>query len=247
MRSDEDARRIIALGAPAERVFVSGDLKNEAPADEPQGADMWRRLLGLPAGAPVWVAGSTHRGEEDIVAEVQSRLRAFWPGLVLIVAPRHPERVEDVERVLRARGMVTVRRSGLPHAGREGAVVVLDTVGELARLYQVADVVFVGGSLVPAGGHNMLEPARRRKPVVFGPHTENFRESADFLVEAGAALRVPDGEGLIRVLGRLLADPVLRAKMGEAAHAAVSARQGAVRGTLELVDRFLYREGVAGG
>ena len=246
MRSDEDARRIIGLGAAPERVFVTGNVKNDAPADDGAAPTLWRRLLGLAPGAPVWIAGSTHRGEEPIVLDVHARLRERHAGLVLIVAPRHPERVLEVERLVRERGLPVVRRSELPKGRTDGATIILDTVGELAQLYQLADVVFVGGSLVPSGGHNMVEVALRRKPALFGPHTTNFRESAELLAGSGGGLVVRDAAELERELARLLGDPALRATMGDAGLAAVAARQGAVRETLALIDRFLVQSGAAG-
>jgi len=245
MRSDEDARRIIGLGAAPERVFVTGDVKNDAPADEGDAPALWRRLLGLRPGVPVWIAGSTHRGEESMVLDVHARLQERHGGLVLILAPRHPERVPEVEQLARARGLPVVRRSELPKARTDGATIVLDTVGELARLYQLADVVFVGGSLVPSGGHNMVEVALRRKPALFGPHTTNFRESAELLTRSGGGLVVNGTVELERAVMQLLADPMLRGKMGEAGYAAVAARQGAVRETLALIDRFLIESGAA--
>jgi 3-deoxy-D-manno-octulosonic-acid transferase len=241
MRNAEDARRIIALGADPQRVFVTGNMKNDAATDDADAETIWRRLLGLAPGAPVWVAGSTHPGEEGLVLDVHAQARAQHPDLVLIIAPRHPERVPEVERTVVGRGFTAVRRSRLPGAYEEGATIVLDTVGELAQLYRVADVVFVGGSLVPSGGHNMLEPALKRRPVLFGPHTENFRESAELLVAGGGGLRVRDASGLRDALLHLLGDPGLRVKMGEAGYDAVVARQGAVRETLDLVERFLIR------
>ena len=239
MQSAEDARRIIALGASPERVVVTGNLKSDAVANEPGAEQLWRRLMGLTGGEPVWIAGSTHRGEEELLLEAFLGLKRRHPSLVLVIAPRHPERVPEVERLIRARGLTSVRRTGLPSARDTNAVIVLDTVGELPQLYQLSEVVFVGGSLVPLGGHNMLEPALRRKPVVFGPHTTNFREGAELLVNAGGALVVSDGKELERALDRLLSDPGLRASMGEAAFEAVAGRQGAVRETLELIERFL--------
>ena len=246
MRSDEDARRIIALGAPPERVFVTGDIKHDAPPDDADASMIWERLLGLPAGAPVWIAGSTHRGEEQLVLDVHARARAHYPDLVLIMAPRHPERVDEVERLIAARHVPVVRRSELPKARQDGAVILLDTVGELAQVYRVADVVFVGGSLVPSGGHNMLEAALKRKPVLVGPHTANFREAADLLARAGAAMVVSSAAEMQVALTLLLGDPARRARMGEAGYEAVAARQGAVRETLELIDRFLVPSDGAG-
>jgi len=237
MQSAEDARRAIALGAAPERVFVTGNLKTELASDPAGGTTMWQRLLGLDAERPLWIAGSTHRGEEEAVLDAHARARQQVRGLELLLAPRHPERVPEVERVIRSRGLASVRRSELPTRRDGDAVIVLDTIGELAQLYGVADVVFVGGSLVPVGGHNMLGPALRRKPVLFGPHTSNFRDAADALLGADAGAVVRDGTELGDALVGLLEDPARRARMGSAGHAAVSARQGAVRETLDVIAR----------
>jgi 3-deoxy-D-manno-octulosonic-acid transferase len=241
MRSDEDARRIIALGAAPERVVVTGNLKNDATADPPGAADLWRRLLGLRAGQRVWIAGSTHKGEEDAVLAAHAAGQSVHPDLALVLAPRHPERVDEVEALVLARGWRAVRRSTLPAAARAARppVIVLDTVGELAQIYTIADAVFVGGSLVPRGGHNVLEPALRRKPVLVGPHTDNFREAAALLVDAGAAIVVTDAASLSMELKALLSDPPIAAKRGDAGAEAVAARHGAVAATLELVERYL--------
>jgi 3-deoxy-D-manno-octulosonic-acid transferase len=241
MQSEEDARRVMALGAPPARVFVTGNLKHESLPDPAGSVELWRRLLGLTPDGRVWVAGSTHRGEDEAVLEAHAVALRVEPELTLILAPRHPERVPEVVGLVRARGWPAVRRSTLPRATGEGPsdggrpVIVLDTVGELAQLYAVADVVFMGGSLVGVGGHNMLEPALRRKPILVGPHTENFREIAALLVEAGGAVVVADGRQLGAELGRLLADPARRAAMGAAAARVAASRQGAVQATLELL------------
>ena len=239
MQSNEDARRVIALGAAPERVFVTGNVKHEPAAELPGVADLWHRLLGLTQGQRVWIAGSTHRGEDEAVLEAHSQARRATPGLTLVLAPRHPERVSDVLALVTARGWPVVRRSELTGSLPRDAVIVLDTVGELAQLYAIADVVFVGGSLVPTGGHNMLEPALRGRPVLFGPHTHNFREAAALVVQGGGALVVRDAAELGAELERLVSDPDLAAKMGRAAYEAVASRNGAVRETLDLVARFL--------
>jgi 3-deoxy-D-manno-octulosonic-acid transferase len=238
MRSAEDSRRIIALGADPDRVFVTGDIKHDRPREGDDPVD-WRAVLEIPRDARVWIAGSTHQGEEDAVLAVHERARALHPDLVLVLAPRHPERVDDVLRLARARGHPVARRSLLP--GRGEATIVLDTVGELAGLYQVADVVFVGGSLIPAGGHNVIEPALCRKPVLFGPHATNFRESTELLLASGGGQLVAGPPELEAALLGLLSDEALRAAMGTAAYAAVSARQGAVLETLRLVEQYLLR------
>ena len=239
MQSAEDARRIIALGVSPERVVVTGNIKHEPLPDTTGSADLWRRLLGFGPGQRVWIAGSTHRGEEEAVLDAHRVALQEYPDLRLVIAPRHPERAPEVLGLVAGRGWPAVRRSELGRGRNPSAVVVLDTVGELAPIYAVADVVFVGGSLVDFGGHNMLEPALRRKPVLMGPYTQNFRESAALLESVGAAVVVEDGPRLGRELARLLSDPGLRAKIGEAGYGAVAARHGAVSETLDLVSRFL--------
>jgi 3-deoxy-D-manno-octulosonic-acid transferase len=192
------------------------------------------------------VAGSTHPGEEEEVLAAYQILRQRFAQLTLVLAPRHPERGAEVAQQVRDRGLPVVRRTAFGD-GTEGhnrqAVIVLDTVGELADLYGLADLVFVGGSLVPMGGHNMLEPAQRRKPVLFGPHTQNFRDGAELLRSAGAAVVVRDTHELAREAERLLKDPVVRQTMGEAGYTAVASQQGAVAGTMKLIERHLITSG----
>jgi len=243
MQSDEDARRIIALGAPPERVVVTGNLKADLPTRPPEHDALWGRLLGGADGRLLLIAGSTHPGEEALVLDAYQSLYARFPNMRLLLAPRHPPRADEVERLVRDRGLSVVRRSMVPERPDPQAVIVLDTVGELADLYALADVVFVGGSLVPVGGHNMLEPAQRRKPVLFGPHTSNFKESAELLRSAGAAVIVDNAIDLAREAERLLGDADLRRVMGEAGLAAVAARQGALAGTLQLIERHLIGTG----
>jgi len=241
MQTDEDARRIIALGAPPSRVVVTGNLKSdllpEAAGDDPAG---WRARLHLGAGARLWIAGSTHRGEEAVVLDAFLRARSRCPELTLLLAPRHPERAGEVEALIRERGLLAARRSRLPADGAPGAVIILDTVGELAALYALAEIVFVGGSLVPIGGHNVLEPAMRGKPVLVGPHMSNFREGAELLQRSGGGLVVKDAPELERELARLLEDRDLARRMGDAARGAFAGRQGAVSATLDLVGLHLW-------
>ncbi len=240
MQSPEDARRIVALGAAADRVVVTGNLKSDvAPAADPPEA-VWRERLGLGPADRVFVAGSTHRGEEEPVLDAFLGARARCSDLGLLLAPRHPERADEVAALIRSRGLAAVRRSRLPAERAPGAVVILDTVGELAGLYAVADVVFVGGSLVPVGGHNMLEPAMRGKPVLYGPHTSNFRDGAARLERTGGGLVVKDGLELERELARLLDDREEARRVGDAARDAFAEGQGAVAATLELIARHLW-------
>ena len=241
MQSEEDARRIISLGAPPERVLVTGNLKMETPSGDAGAEQLWRRLLHL-GQAPVVVAGSTHRGEEAIVLDAFQAVRSASDGLRLVLAPRHPERLDEVESLARSRGLPVVRRSRVG-SGNTAPVVLLDTMGELASLYGVADVIFVGGSLVPVGGHNVVEPALHGKAVVFGPHMANFREAAALLLRADAAIQVGDGAALAETLGRLLEDPPAREALGRAAWSAVRAHQGACVRTIAALERVLALAG----
>jgi 3-deoxy-D-manno-octulosonic-acid transferase len=241
MQSEEDARRIISLGARPERVIVTGNLKMEAPPGESGAAELWRRLLHL-GPAPVVVAGSTHRGEEALVLDAFEAARPAAAGLRLVLAPRHPERLDEVEALVRARGLPVVRRSRVS-SGSASAVILVDTMGELASLYAVADVIFVGGSLVPVGGHNVVEPALHAKAVVFGPHMTNFREAAALLIRADAALQVQDGPELAAALRRLLGDSAARVALGQAAWTAVRSHQGACVRTMAAIARVLTLTG----
>ena len=187
------------------------------------------------------MAGSTLKGEEEAVIRAFNRLRASGAaGALLILAPRHPERCADVDRLCRQEGLTTVRRSDLPiDAEPRADVVVVDTIGELAQLYQLATAAFVGGSLVPAGGHNILEPAVFGKSIVFGPHMENFVEIAAHFVADGAAVQVASGAELEEALLSLVGDPVRRARLGAAAHALVEANRGAKERTLAAITELL--------
>ncbi len=240
MQSDEDARRIIALGARPERVVVTGNLKMEAPAVDEGAERLWRRILHL-GPQRIWIAGSTHRGEEGPLLDTFRALRDSGEPLVLLLAPRHPERADEVEGLARARGLRPVRRSRLTAGEGSSDLIVVDTVGELATLYGMADVIFVGGSLVPSGGHNAIEPALHAKPILFGPHMTNFREVAALLLQARGAIQVRDGAELLTTLRALLADPERRRALGEAAWTAVRAHQGACQRTIEALDALLGR------
>ena len=245
VQSEETARRLRDLGADAERISVTGSLKFDSL--QPPGAAAHEspahrvlRFFRMPPGRPVIVAGSTLRGEEAAVLRVFQRLRAAAGNPLLIVAPRHPERFGEVERLAREEGFQTARRSELPIDSEPHAeVVVLDTIGELAQLYRVATVVFVGGSLVDAGGHNILEPAVFGKPIIFGPHMQNFREIAEAFLVSGAAVQVRSEAELSEALRRLLADAARRAGLGAAASAVVEANRGAKAKTLAIIADLL--------
>ena len=245
MQSDESARRIIELGADASKVTVTGSLKFdslEMPAVVSHGKPRERvlRFFRLSPNRLVLVAGSTVKGEEPAVLKAFSRLKGASPSAMAILAPRQPERFGEVERLARDGGFVTARRSDLPIDTEPRAdVVVLDTIGELAQLYQVATVVFVGGSLVDHGGHNILEPAVFGKPILFGPHMQNFKEIVDAFVANDAAVQVGSDRELEQAMISLATDPVRRAKLGAAARALVEANRGAKEKTLAVIADLL--------
>ena len=206
-QSDEDAKRLKAIGAPANRVFFGGNLKFDVRSAEPAAITTSLREY-LPAGTRVLVCGSTLEGEEEILLDAFQQVRETIPDCVMILAPRHPERFGHVAQLLKNRTELSVRRSNWikrPAKIKPGTVMLLDSIGELASLYALASVAFVGGSLVPAGGHNPLEPAQFAVPVVMGIHYANFRAIIDMLVDA-EGLKLATAETLVPILTNLLTD-----------------------------------------
>jgi 3-deoxy-D-manno-octulosonic-acid transferase len=244
MQSDESARRVIDIGADRDRVVVTGSLKFdslEIPGSSPdRGHNRVLRYFRIAPERPVIIAASTLKGEEEAVLDAFQRIRSTMSNALLIIAPRKPQRFEDVERLARRAGWNVARRSELRvDAEPRHDVVILDTIGELAQLYQVATAVFVGGSLVDSGGHNILEPAVFGKPIVFGPYMQNFAEIARTFLDNGAAIQVRNGRELEPALVDLLGDPVRRARLGAAARALVEANRGARTKTLAAIAQLL--------
>ena len=241
MQSEESARRLIDLGADPSRVSVTGSLKFDSlelptPVSHGKPRERVLRFFRLSPHRTVIVAGSTFRGEEAAVLRAFARVKSTMPGALVLLAPRQPERFGEVERLARDAGFVTIRRSELPiDAEPRADVVVLDSIGELAQLYQLATAVFVGGSLVDQGGHNILEPAIFGKPVVFGPNMQNFKEIADTFLANDAAVQVQSDRELEEALLLLVTDPVRRARLGAAARALVEANRGAKDKTLAVI------------
>jgi 3-deoxy-D-manno-octulosonic-acid transferase len=250
VQGEETSRRLVELGADPARITVTGSLKFDSLESSPtpgRGRERVLRFFRMPASRPVIIAGSTLKGEEEPVIHAFNRIRAAGTNAMLIIAARHPERFGDVERLCRQEGLAAVRRTELPIDSEPRAdAVVLDTIGELAQLYQLATVVFVGGSLVPAGGHNILEPALYGKPIVFGPHMENFGEIADAFLANGAAIQVRSSGEFEDTLVNLVGDPVRRARVGAAARALVESNRGARDRTLTAIHDVFPpdREGV---
>ena len=243
MQSDRDVDRIIALGAEASRVRRTGNIKFDQPIPAVTGGGTTRAYLGLLEKEQLFVAGSTHPGEEEILVECYRALVAQCPSAILLLAPRHIERAESVEAMIRARGIPVQRRStigqGVAQRPTGPRVVVLDSRGELAAIYREAVVAFVGGTLVPIGGHNLLEPAQWAKPVLFGPYTDHCAEIADLLIQAGGGHRVLQAEDLNRQVMALFSDKKERERMGRSARQVVEQNQGALQQTLEAIDRLL--------
>ena len=237
MQSSEDAARIIALGADARKVSVVGNLKLAAASRNGN-----RDGVGSQArGEKLWlVAGSSHDGEEVILLEALGLARRQFPKLSLVLAPRHPERFAEVARLLRSSGFTVQLKSATNKVDWFSKdVLLLDTVGELADFYALADIAFVGGSLVPVGGHNVLEPARFSKAILFGPHMNNFAELAAMMKRRGAALEVRGAMDIAGALVGLLADAEKRHAMGRAAAEIAGADQQALTLNWRLAERYL--------
>jgi 3-deoxy-D-manno-octulosonic-acid transferase len=247
MQSQIDLERIRSLGAAWEKTEVCGNLKYEmhSPCGTEEKVEDYRRLLGLKDSSFfVVVAGSTMKDEERLVLSAFQELRRNSPQAVLLLAPRHPERFKEVEQLLRERSFHFIRRSTLSandHSGLSRApdVILLDTMGELAILYALADVVFIGGSLVPRGGHNLLEPAFFKKAILFGPSMSNFREMAEHFVRKKAAVQVEDESTLAKKFLELCQDSALRQQIGQNGYQILTAHRGATERIMNRIEALL--------
>lgn len=245
MQTERDAAKMIDLGAPPERVERTGNMKYDQAASGGTlsvGRDLPSELR-LAKGERVMIAGSTHEGEEEAVLEAYSILLSALPSLVLIIAPRHLERLAGIEPLLSEKGFSTVRKGKLsvPAQRESGSIILIDTLGDLDRLYSLADFIFVGGSLAPVGGHNVLEAAACRKPVFFGPHMGNFQEVADQLKGSGGGIEVGSGKELGEKMTWLAQHPEEYRKKGESAYLVVSNNRGAVKRNLERIAQWADR------
>lgn len=254
VQGDESRSRLIDLGAPPDRIAVTGSLKFDSlDAAAPAGAqtrppERVLRLFRRAQGRPAIVAGSTFPGEDEILVRAFERIRTLSRQALLILAPRRPERFDEVESLAKSAGLRTVRRTALsPDEDFRADVVVLDTIGELAHVYHLATAVFVGGSLVNMGGHNILEPAVLGKAIVFGPHMQNFAEIAAEFLRDGAAIQVADARQLEDALIDLLSNPERRERLGLAARALVEANRGAKARSLDAIAELLPLPAAAAG
>jgi 3-deoxy-D-manno-octulosonic-acid transferase len=245
-QSEEDRRRLIAIGAAPERVRVSGNLKFEVRA--PAGSrlvDNLRRQIAESRVRPVLVFGSTVEGEEALLIPTFRAVLERFPKTLVVVAPRHPERFAAVAELLAASGVRFWKRSEWNGSqSLSGGILLLDSIGELASVYALAEVAFVGGSLVSRGGHNIVEPAQHGAAIVIGPHTENFRDVVAIFRQADA-VRVVEPAALSALVVELLTNDTARRELGQRARYVVSAQSGATARTVAALDELLRDRGPA--
>lgn len=238
-----DRERLQAIGAEADRVQVTGNLKFDVnlPSSPPI-VESLRRALAAEDAGPVLVCGSTVEGEEPVLLKAFENVRVGHPRAVMMLAPRHPQRFDPVAILLQQLGMPSFRRSRWQGEPLAGGVLLVDSIGELAALYALADVAFVGGSLVPRGGHNIIEPAQHGVPIVIGPHTENFRDIVA-LFQSRDAVRIVTLAELPLTLMQLLADETERRALGRRAEETMRSQMGATSRTLEALKTLLAEDG----
>lgn len=247
VQNKEYFERFKTLGVKSDKIKITGNMKYDL-LDKPHsqtGEVFYREIFGFNKNDLVIIGGSTHHPEEEILLEVYSKLKQDINNLRLIIAPRHPFRFDEVEKLIRIKGFECLRRSKLS-AGSDNisdnvksTIVLLDTLGELSKIYSIADAVFVGGSFVPRGGQSILEPAASGKPVFFGPDMSNFQDMADLLIKENAAISVMDKSELYRQLLHLFKEPATLKKMGERAQIVISQYQGATVKNIEFIKNLL--------
>ena len=238
-QSSEDAGRFVSIGANPQRTHVVGNIKFDfdVPPDiEARGHEL-RRLLGV--HRPVWVAGSTHAKEEDVLIAAHRLVRERFSNALLVLVPRHPPRFAEVAAALKAQDISFVTRTSGGAVPPNAQVFLVDTLGELPPFYAAGDVAFVGGSLVPIGGHNLLEPAALSLPILAGPHNFNSADIAKMLVERGSVRIAQDAPALAALVGDLLADPTARTTMGASGRKAVDDNRGAVARLMQFLEPLL--------
>jgi 3-deoxy-D-manno-octulosonic-acid transferase len=244
VQSQIDYDRVVDMGVDPDKVVLTGNMKydqNISDAMEVVREDVRSSLL-LNDRTDVFIAGSTHAGEEDIVLNVFQRLIESHPRLVLILAPRHPERFHEVEKMTKRRGLVVRRKTAIDRKNvndGDAQVILLDTIGELSQIYGIGDVILVGGSMVNVGGHNILEPVVHRKPVLFGPWMYNFSEVTDTIRESGAGIQVRNEEELLYQAQHLLNNKEGAKRLGEQGFTVFQRHQGATDRNMELINRFI--------
>jgi 3-deoxy-D-manno-octulosonic-acid transferase len=244
VQSEKDAERFKLLGANPQRLKVTGNVKFDTGARSQ--LKVLRSELRMDSPRPVWVAGSTRPGEEEIILQAFKEVQERIPDAVLILAPRHLERLREVEQLLVRQRTAFTYRSRVSKELLDFPVIILDSIGELAEIYGLARVAFVGGSLVPLGGHNPLEPAVLGVPVLIGPHTEHFARPVEILLKSGGARVITTAEELAAAVINMLSHPEEARQCGEQARQSVSAYQGAAGRTVDLLQKLLLIKRWAG-
>ncbi len=246
MQSKLDKQRVEEIGAPPNRVNWVGNLKFDYHLDLTSEKErlnqVLKEILKVKGDEPIWLCGSTKPGEEEILLGIFVRLRKRHPNLKMLIAPRHPERgleIAGLAEDLSQRWLLRSRLNGESEASARSDILILDSIGELAHVYGIADLVFMGGSLVPTGGQNVIEAAAFGKPILFGPHMENFREIAKTFTDAYAALQVDSAAELESKLSDLIDDSHAREWLGRNARKVIRDNQGALDRTLRLLKRYL--------
>ncbi|MCK4508076.1 MAG: 3-deoxy-D-manno-octulosonic acid transferase, partial [Desulfuromonadales bacterium] len=242
MQSEQDSRRIRHLGAAEGRVLVTGNVKfdMQPPQIDSTDLDTLKNEFRLPVNARIWVAGSTHDGEEAQLVDVYRKLSEVCPELFLVLVPRHPERCRQVQDEITKLEFSSTLRSTVATMNRSlqpGEVLIVDTLGEMLKLYATADLVFVGGSLVNIGGHNVLEASLLKKPVLYGSHMQNFKEIARLVRVAHAGLQVKDADDLYRQMRLLLENPDEARRIGDNGYHLLESNRGATQRTIEEIER----------
>ena len=230
MQSHLDRDRLLQVGVDGKKVVTVGNIKfdREMPALDAGDKGRWLEMLGLNPEMQIWVAGSTHEGEEAVLLKVFQKLQPNFPLLRLVIAPRDVGRSREISSLISTRGMTAILRTAVSKGCRSRDILVLDTVGELGHVYGLGCVSFVGGSFVPIGGHNLLEPAAFGIPVLFGPHTHNFEFMSESILKVGGGFRIQDEDELLETMTFLLSDARLRMGMGSRAKAFVAENRGAL-------------------
>jgi 3-deoxy-D-manno-octulosonic-acid transferase len=237
-QSEDDAGRFLSLGAAPERTCVMGNIKFDYEPD-PQIIDQGKAVREALFGKrPVWIAASTHEGEEQLVLDVHETLRSQREDVLLVLVPRHPERFAAVRELVKRRGFDVVARTESRPVG-DAEVFLCDTMGEVPLFYAASDVAFVAGSLAPIGGHNLLEPAALGVPVVTGPHNFNAQDIADLFIQKGACRRVSDPQELAVTVSELLANPDEAGRLGRAGQRLLDENRGALERLLVLLEPLL--------
>jgi 3-deoxy-D-manno-octulosonic-acid transferase len=244
VQTERDAKRLICLGAASDKIRITGNMKFDTEDDKDKIRDVpdYRLKLGLDSQDKLLIAGSTHAGEEEIILDVYKDLRIDFPNLKLLIAPRHPQKSKDVAQIVSRLGLRSIFISSLPlkcPSCTTNPVFILDTLGQLPSFYAIADIVFVGGSLIKKGGHNILEPASVAKPILFGPYMFNFHDITDLFLSHKAAIMVHSQEDLKTNIEHLLGNPLQANELGQRARQLIMQNQGATLKNADYIRKII--------